>query len=302
MQPHLAPPPIQSSVRLPHDPSILLHVSLSCDQYVRPPTIPQSFYHPVSQLHCVSIDPIASPSVIPVLPSYEQSVHPPVTPSVTCQSATPPISPAKRLSDHPSLSDCLYTIFTCPSGCSSSSDHTSTIYTRPTAHPPPSYCLYNTPISPSVCLSTTDCLTTTTSCPPVRPSSHMIQSTQDSIHSLVVVNGEQSHTIHHTQDSSQSLAVMIVEQFRKANKFHRAFTNYDLLLRALDAYSIYLHDLRHVASPKSGEVSHVTCGKCDFGGATLNNPSLCLSYVLPRLSTLVELGHHLMSLKINLEQ
>ena len=73
------------------------------------------------------------------------------------------------------------------------------------------------------------------------------------------------------------------EQSRKAKKFHRAFTNYDLLLRTLDASSIYLRDLRHVAPPKSGEDAHVTRGKCDFGGATLNNPSLGCSYVLPRL-------------------
>ena len=59
--------------------------------------------------------------------------------------------------------------------------------------------------------------------------------------------------------------------------------NYDLLLRALDASSIYLHDLRRVAPPKSGEDAHVTRGKCDFGGATKNNPSLGFTYVLPRL-------------------
>ena len=73
------------------------------------------------------------------------------------------------------------------------------------------------------------------------------------------------------------------EQSRKVKKFHRALTNCDLLLRALDASSIYLRDLRHVAPPKSGEDAHITCGKCDFGGATLNNPSLGFSYVLPRL-------------------
>ena len=73
------------------------------------------------------------------------------------------------------------------------------------------------------------------------------------------------------------------EQSRKAKKFHRAFTNYDLLLCALDASSIYLHDFRRVAPPKSGEDAHVTRGKCDFGGATLNNPILGFSYVLPRL-------------------
>ena len=73
------------------------------------------------------------------------------------------------------------------------------------------------------------------------------------------------------------------EQSRKAKIFHRAFTNYDLLLRALDASSIYLCDFRRVDPPKSGEDAHVTRGKCDFGGATLNNLSLGGSYVLPRL-------------------
>ena len=97
------------------------------------------------------------------------------------------------------------------------------------------------------------------------------------------MNEEQSHTIHRTQDSSQSLAVVNGEQSRKAKIFHRAFTNYDLLLCALDASSIYLCDFRRVAPPKSGEDAHVTHGKCDFGGATLNNPSLGCSYVLPRL-------------------
>ena len=97
------------------------------------------------------------------------------------------------------------------------------------------------------------------------------------------MNGEQSHTIHCTQDSTQSLAVMNGEQSHKVKQFHRAFTNYDLPLCALDASSIYLRDLRHVAPPKSGEDAHITCGKCDFGGATLYNPSLGFSYVLPRL-------------------
>ena len=69
----------------------------------------------------------------------------------------------------------------------------------------------------------------------------------------------------------------------QGKKFHRAFPNYDLLLHALDASSIYLHDLRCVAPPKSGEDAHVTRGKCDFCGATLNNPSLGFSYMLPRL-------------------
>ena len=111
----------------------------------------------------------------------------------------------------------------------------------------------------------------------------MIHHTHDSSQSLAVVNGEQSRTIHRTHDSSQSLAVVNGEQSRKAKKFHRVFTNYDLLLRALDASSIYLRDFRRVAPPKSGEDAHVTHGKCDFGGATLNDPILGFSYVLPRL-------------------
>ena len=41
--------------------------------------------------------------------------------------------------------------------------------------------------------------------------------------------------------------------------------------------------LRYVAPPQSGEDAHITRGKCDFGGATLNNPNLGFSYVLPRL-------------------
>ena len=231
----------------------------------------------------LSVHPMASLSVIPVRPSYEQSIHPPITPSMTHQSATPPVSPAKHQSDRLSLSDHLYTILPRPSGCPTSSDHTSTIYTRPSDHLPLSHCLYDTPISPSACPSPPNCLTATTTHLPIRLSSPTIHSTQDSINSLTVVNGEQSHTIHHTQDSSQSLALVNGEQSRKAKKLHRAFTNYDLLLHALDASSIYLHDLRHVAPPKSGEDAHVTCGKSDFGGATLNHPSLGFSYVIPRL-------------------
>ena len=236
---------------------------------------------------------------------------------MTRQSTTPPVCPVKHPSDRPSPSDHLYTILPSPSGCPTSSDHTSTtntspsdhpppshrlydtptspsdhlqpshcLYDTPTSlsdHPPPSHRLYDTPISPSACPSPADCLTATTTHPPVRPSSPTIHHTHDSSQSLAVVNGEQSHTIHRTQDSSQSLAVMNGEQSRKAKQFHRAFPNYDLLLCALDASSIYLRDFRCVAPPKSGEDAHVTRGKCDFGGATLNNLNLGFSYVLPRL-------------------
>ena len=219
---------------------------------------------------------------------------------MTRQYATPPISPVQRQSDHLSPSDRLYTILPRPSGSPTSSDHTSTINTSPSDRPSPSdrlhtilphpsdhlplsHHLYDTPISPSACPSPSDCLTATTTRPSVRPFFPTIHRTEDSSQSLAVVNGEQSHMIHHTQGSSQSLAVVNGEQSRKAKKFYRALTNYDLLLRALDASSIYLHDLRCVAPPKSGEDAHITCGKGDFGGATLSNPSLGFSYMLPRL-------------------
>ena len=268
------------------------------------PTAPTVCLSPQKSV-ALSVLPTDSPSVIPACPSYELSVHPPVTLSMTRPSATPPVSPTKRPSDRPSPSDRLYTILPCPSDCPTPSDPTSTyrlydtptcpsvhlqpshrLYdtpTRPSDHPPPSHCLYDTPLSPSACPSPADCLTATTTRPTVCPSFPMIHHTHDSSHSLAVVNGEQSHTIHHTQDSSQTLAVLNGEQSRKAKKFHRALTNYDLLLRALDASSIYLHDFRRVAPPKSGEDAHVTRGRCDFGGATLNNPILGFSYVLPRL-------------------
>ena len=73
------------------------------------------------------------------------------------------------------------------------------------------------------------------------------------------------------------------EQSRKVKKFHRAFTNSDLLLSVLHASSIYLRDSRCLPPPKSGEDAHITHGMCDFGGTTLNKPSLGFSYVLPRL-------------------
>ena len=73
---------------------------------------------------------------------------------MTHPSATPPISPAKRPSDRPSPSDCLYTILPCPSDCPTLSDPTSTyrLYDTPTCpsdHLPPSHRLYDTPTCPS---------------------------------------------------------------------------------------------------------------------------------------------------------
>ena len=312
LQPHLVPPPPPNRLYVCRTtrPSFSTSVCRATSPSVLP-TAPTVCLSPRKSV-ALSVHPPDSPSVIPARPSSEPSVHPPVTPSKTRPSATPPVSHAQRPSDRPSPFDRLYTILPCLSGCPTShhlqetptspSDHpppSQRLYdtpTRPSDHPPPSHRLYDTSISTSACPSPADCLTATTTRPPVHlsfPTIHhthdshhtlaVVNGEQDSNHSLAVVNGEQSHTIHRTQDSSQSLAVVNGEQSRKAKIFHRAFTNYDLLLPALDASSIYLRDLRRVAPPQSGEDAHVTRGKCDFGGATLNNPSLGCSYVLPRL-------------------
>ena len=118
-----------------------------------------------------------------------------------------------------SLSDCSSAIFTSLSDCLSL----------------PNY-LYDNSLSLSACLSPSGSLTETMTHLTACPSSNMIQCTQDSSQSLAVMNGEQSH---------------------KAKKFHRAFTNYNLLLVALDASCIYTSVSRCVAPPKSGEDAHV---------------------------------------------
>ena len=141
-------------------------------------------------------------SVIPARPSYEPSVHPPVTLSMTRPSATPPVSLAQHQSDRPSPSDRLYTILPRPSDHLQPSHRLYSTPTRPSDHPPPSHRLYDTPISSSACPSPGDCLTTTTTRPPVRPPFPTIHHTHDSSQSLAVMNGEQSHTIHRTQDWS----------------------------------------------------------------------------------------------------
>ena len=270
--------------------------------------------HPTDSPSVIPARPSHEPSVHP--PITPSMTCPSATPPVShAQRPSDRPSPSDRLyTILPRLSGCptsprLHDTPTRPSDHPPPSQRLYDNPTRPSDHPPLSHRLYDTPISPSACPSPADCLIATTTRPPVHPSfptihhthdshhslavvngeqdSHhslaIVNGEQDSNHSLAVVNGEQSHTIHRTQDSIQSLAVVNGEQSRKAKIFHRAFTNYDLLLRALDASSIYLRDLRRVAPPKSGEDAHVTRGKCDFGGATLNNPSLGCSYVLPRL-------------------
>ena len=227
----------------------------------------------------LSIRNMASLSVIPIHLLYDQSIHHPVNLSMTCPPVTPPVSPAIHPSDCLSPCNRLYTILPCLSGCPSSSDHSSTIYTSPSDCPSVPGCLYAQPLSPSDLLSMHDHLYDN----PPSPSACLSLSnslTATTTHHTICPS---SHTIHDTLDSSQSLAVMNGEQSRQAKKFCRAFTNYDLLLCALDVSNIFLSDSRCVAPPKSGEDAHVTCGRCDLGGTTLNKSRLGFSYVLPRL-------------------
>ena len=85
------------------------------------------------------------------------------------------------------------------------------------------------------------------------------------------------------------------EQSCKAKKFHRALTNYDLLLHALDVSSIYTSVSRHVAPPKSGEDAHITHGIGDLGGPTLYQPHWDLAMYYHDYGILGELVLHLMS-------
>ena len=237
LQPHLAPSPPPDRLYVCHTTRPSFTTTLCCA--TRPsviPTAPTLCLSPRKSV-ALSVHPTDSLSVIPARPSYEPSVPPPVTTSMTRPSATPPVNLAQHQSDRPSPSDRLYTILPRLSGCPTShrlhdtptspSDHpppSHRLYDTPTSlsdHPPPSHRLYDTPISPPACPSPADCLTATTTRPPIHPSFHTIHHTHDSSHSLAVVNGEQSRTIHRTHDSSQSLAVMNGEQSRKSKKFHR---------------------------------------------------------------------------------
>ena len=120
---------------------------------------------------------------------------------------------------HPSMSTHLYVILPHLSDCPSSSDHLSAIFISPSDCLSLPNRLYDNTPSPSACMSPSGSQPKTLTHPTAHLSSNMIQ---------------------HMQDSSQSLAVMNGEQSRKAKKFCRAFTNYDLLLQALDVSCIYL--------------------------------------------------------------
>ena len=255
----ILPAPSVCPMTRPHVIMSIHHTDMSVCHTTR-----QSICQATRKSVTLSVRTMASPSIIPVHPSYDLSIHHPVNSSMTCPSVTPPISPTICLSDCPTSSDRSSTIYTSLSdnlSCPSPSDSLYDKPTSPSACPSPPDRLYNEPPSRSACPSLSDSLTTTTTHPTICPSLHTIHRTQDSIQSLAVMNGEQSH---------------------KVKKFRKAFTSYDLLLHALDVSRIYLSDSRCVAPPKSGEDAHVTHGRCDLGGTTLNKPRLGFSYVLPR--------------------
>ena len=281
LQPRLAPPPTRLSVRLSHELSVLQHVHLSCDPSVR---------HPDST-HSLSITPQVSRTVCP---SHRQSVRHP-RPSVT-RTVHPPSRHSLHDSSirHPTRQSCATSVR--PSITVQPSVHHPTMsvrlsYVTPSVRPTNQSIRPSATVTPSVQHTTQSVSLSITSrlsdrhydssaCTSVIPhdSPYPRLKPLPSTREWGAVKHDSPYTRLEPHPSSREW-----EQSRKAKKFPRAFTNYDLLLRALDASSIYLHDFRRVAPPKSGEDAHVTRGKCDFGGDTLNNPSLGCSYVLPQL-------------------
>ena len=100
LQPHLAPPP-PNRLYVCHTtcPSFNMSVcrATSLSVILTAPTVCLSTRKSVA----LPLRPTDSLSVLPARPSSAPSVHPPVTLSMTRQSATPPVSLAKHPSDHP---------------------------------------------------------------------------------------------------------------------------------------------------------------------------------------------------------
>ena len=186
LQPHLAPP------TPPDHLYACLHTHPSIDTsvcQVTSPSIILSDHMSTSSSVILPIHHMTSPSILPICPSYEQSIHHPVHSSLTHPSVTPPVCPVISPSDHTSMSDCLYAILPHPFDCPSSSDHSSAIFTSLSDCLSPPDHLYNKPSSLSDCPlpsgSLTETMTRLTAC----PSSNMIQHKQDSSQSLAVMNG-----------------------------------------------------------------------------------------------------------------
>ena len=267
LQPHLAPSPhpiVCTSIARPICPSPCQSVMCPVRPSSRQPPPPSLSITP--SVSCL-VHPSHRQSVRHPRLSVIRTIHPPTHHSVHDSSVCHPTSQSCATSVRPSVTIRL-------------SAHHPTTSVRPSATVTPSVRCTNQSVSMSVTSHLFDLHYDSS----VRTSVIPHDSPYPRFNPLPsLMNGAPSHTIHHTQDSSQSLAVVNGEQSHKSKKFHRAFTHYDILLCALDACSIYLRDLRRVAPPKSGEDAHLTCGKCDFGGATLHNPHLGCSYVLPRL-------------------
>ena len=144
LQPHLVPSPPPDRLYVCRTTSLSFNtcVCRATSPSVIPPA-PTVCLSPRKSV-ALSVHPTDSLSVIPARPSPEPSVHPPVTPSMTRPSATPPVSLAQRQSDRPSPSDRLYTILPRLSGCPTSHRLHDTP-TSPSDHPPLSQRLYDNP-------------------------------------------------------------------------------------------------------------------------------------------------------------
>ena len=167
LQPHLAPPTPPDRLYICHAPCLSITTSVS--HVTSPSIIPSaptvcestcphvkltvchtdiSVCHTTHQSVCQStcksvalyVHTTARPSIIPIHPSYDPSVHYPVDLSMTCLSVTPPVNPVICLSDSLFPSDCLHTILPRPTGL--------------TIHPP------YTPVRQTICHCPTICITT----------------------------------------------------------------------------------------------------------------------------------------------
>ena len=101
LQPHLAPTPTRSSVHLLHEPSILLHVSLSCDQSVRHPDSPHSLS--ITPLVSRTVRPSHGQSVRHPHPSVLRTVYPPSRHSIHDSSVRHPTHQSCTTSVRPSV-------------------------------------------------------------------------------------------------------------------------------------------------------------------------------------------------------
>ena len=151
MKPHLAPPTppnhlskyLQMCLNINTSFHHMTSPSIDPPHHVSSPSIDTSFHHLSHQSVNTSVSLMTSPSIDP---SIHHVTSLPIDPSihhVTCPSVNPSVHPVLSLSDCPSMSNCLYAIFTSPSDypsictslsdCPSPSDHLSKTMTHPSA-------------------------------------------------------------------------------------------------------------------------------------------------------------------------